>query len=85
MKNNPSKQVSASPQWGGEFTLETPGVEQRSSAYRNLPKKTLKTNKQKKHKSKQNGSLGNLEGQRVRKEDKDSRSLLNIRKKMEGR
>lgn len=46
MPQNPPKQGSAFPQGKGEFTLEPLGAERRSSGYRNLQRKTLKTEKE---------------------------------------
>ena len=43
---NPPKQGSAFPQGKREFTLEPLGVDRRSSSYRNLQRKTLKTEKE---------------------------------------
>lgn len=50
---NPPKQSSAFPQGGGEFTLEPLGAERRSSGYRNLQRKTLKTEKETQKETKQ--------------------------------
>lgn len=90
---NPPKQGSAFPQGVGEFTLEPLGAERRSSGYRNLQRKTLKTEKETQKETKeitrQSGGAGSrkrgvgwvadLAGQ------EQVEGTVKVREKMEGR